>query len=59
MGYCFIGQDVKIAAIQLFECNLIPLELILECCGFSEQTWYCILALWRETGDVINPKPSL
>jgi transposase len=59
MGYRFISRDVKIAAIRLYERDLIPLHLILDCCDFSERTWYRILQLYRETGDVINPKPSL
>ena len=24
------------------------------CCGVSESTWYRVLKLWRETGDVVN-----
>ena len=59
MGFRFISRDVKLAAIRLVERDLIPLEVVLDCCGFSERTWYRVLALWRETGDVINPKPSL
>ena len=59
MVYHFISQDVKLAAICLIERDLIPLEVVLECCDISERTWYRVLALWRRTGDVINPKPSL
>jgi transposase len=54
-----IGRDVKIAAIRLYERELLSLDNILDCCGFSERTWYRILKLWRETGDVINPNRSL
>src|SRR6266487_2241903 len=54
-----IGRDVKIAAIRLFECNLLELDDILDCCGFSERTWYHILKLWRQTGDVVNLDTSL
>ena len=59
MVYRFISRDVKLAAICLIERDLIPLEVVLECCDISERTWYRVLALWRRTGDVINPKPSL
>ncbi|KAF8224519.1 hypothetical protein L208DRAFT_1310836, partial [Tricholoma matsutake] len=38
---------------------LVALDDILDCCGFSEQTFYRILKLWKETGDVINPRKSL
>ena len=59
MGFRKVSHDVKIAAIKLFECNLLELNDILDCCGFSERTWYRILKLWRETGDVIKPSHSL
>ncbi|KAF8230737.1 hypothetical protein L208DRAFT_1072033, partial [Tricholoma matsutake] len=35
------------------------LDDILDCCDFSECTFYHILKLWRETGDVINARQSL
>jgi transposase len=59
MVFCKISRDVKIAAIKLFEHDLLELHDILHCCGFSERTWYHILKLWRETGDVIKPSQSL
>ena len=55
--YHAISRDVKIAAIQLAERQLLPLNDILLCCGFSRRTFYRILKLWRETGDVINNLP--
>jgi len=58
-GFRFVSRDVKIAAINLFDRELLPLHIILEICGFSVRTWYRVLKLWRDTGDVINPKPSL
>jgi len=54
MAFCKISHDVKRAAIRLYERNLLSLEDILSCCGFSESTWYRVLKLWRETGDVVN-----
>jgi hypothetical protein len=59
MGFRFISRQVKIAAIKLFERNLLPLEVILDVCDFSERTWYHISRLWHKTGDVVNPKPTL
>ncbi|KAH7908408.1 hypothetical protein BJ138DRAFT_1012873, partial [Hygrophoropsis aurantiaca] len=53
------SRDVKIAAIKLFEHDLFHLSDILECCGFSERTWYRILKLWHETGDVVKPEESI
>ncbi|KAF8500286.1 Homeodomain-like protein, partial [Russula emetica] len=59
MGYHRISRDVKIAAIKLYEQDLLSLDNILDCCGFSERTFYRILKLWRETGDVIHLSRSL
>ncbi|OAX40795.1 hypothetical protein K503DRAFT_841438 [Rhizopogon vinicolor AM-OR11-026] len=58
MPFRKISRNVKLAAIQLHQCDLLPLCDIFECCGFSERTWFHILKLWRETGDVINRQPS-
>ena len=53
MGFCHISWDVKIAAIRLYEQDL------LHSCGFSLSTFYCVLKLWHETGDVIKPSTKL
>ncbi|KAG2365884.1 hypothetical protein BDR07DRAFT_1353220 [Suillus spraguei] len=58
MGFRKISRDVKLAAIQLHERNLLSLRDILDSCEFSERTWFRILRLWRETGDVVNYQPS-
>ncbi|KAG2100512.1 hypothetical protein BD769DRAFT_1367983, partial [Suillus cothurnatus] len=42
------------AAIHLYEHNLLNLQDILNCCGFSQWTWYHVLRMWRDTGDVAN-----
>jgi transposase len=55
MGFHKISADCKLAAIRLFETNQLSLETILECCGFSERTWYRIRELWRNTGNVVRP----
>ncbi|KAG1744563.1 uncharacterized protein EDB91DRAFT_1123055 [Suillus paluster] len=52
MGFRKISRDVKLAAIRLHERNLLSLRDILDCCGFSRCTWFRILKLWHETGDV-------
>ena len=54
MVFRAIHRDVKIAAIQLSEQQLLPLNDILLCCGFSWSTFFRILKLWQETGNVIN-----
>jgi transposase len=59
MGFRKISRDCKIAAIRLFELGHLPLDDILHCCGFSERTWYRILKLWNETGDVVKPGKPL
>jgi hypothetical protein len=57
--YRTISRDVKIAAIKLFERHLLSLDDILDCCGFSERTWYRVIKLWRATGDVLSDSRSL
>jgi transposase len=59
MGYHRISCDVKIAAIKLYEQDLLSLDNILDCCGIFECTFYWILKLWRETEDVIHPSRIL
>ena len=59
MGYRKISRDVKIAAVRLYEHGLLDLNDIPDCCGFSRRTWYCVMKLWCETGDVIPEAQSL
>ena len=47
MGFHHISRDVKLAAIRLYQLDLLSLEDILQSVGFSERTFYRILALWR------------
>jgi transposase len=54
MPYRKISRDIKLAAIRLYERELLSLDDILDCVGFHERTFYRILALWRETGDVVR-----
>ncbi|KAG1789533.1 uncharacterized protein HD556DRAFT_1493056, partial [Suillus plorans] len=57
MPFRKISCDVKLAAIRLHERELLSLADILDCCRFSERTWFHILKLWQETGDVVDPQP--
>jgi len=57
--YRKISRDVKVAAVRLYERQLLSLDDILDSCGFSERTWYRVLKLWRHTGDVVPPNSSL
>jgi transposase len=52
MGFRVISRDIKRAAIRLYERELLDAEDIQDCCGISRRTWYRILKLWRETGDI-------
>jgi len=42
------------AAIRLYECDLLPLMDILDCLRMSEWTFYWVLSLWNNTGDVVQ-----
>ena len=59
MPFRFVSRDVRIAAIRLYKHELLDLDDILDCCGFSERTWYRMKRLWRETGDVVAKHKSL
>lgn len=55
MPFRKISRDLKLAAMNLYERELVSLDDILDCVGFSKRTFYRVLNLWRETGDVIKP----
>jgi len=59
MGYHFISRDLKLAAIRMYENGVLDLDDILHSLQFSHRTFYRILKLWRETGDVVKPGKSL
>ncbi|KAG1785611.1 uncharacterized protein HD556DRAFT_1435081 [Suillus plorans] len=50
MPFHKISRDVKLAAVNLYEREILSLEQILECVEFSERTFWRILKLWRENG---------
>ena len=54
MPYRQISRDLKLAAMNLYDRELISLDDTLDCVGFSERTFYRVLRLWRETGDVVK-----
>ena len=55
MGYHKISADVKMAAIRIYEMDLMPLENILAIVNFSEQTWWHTLKCYRTTGNIKPP----
>ena len=59
MGYQQISRDVKLAAIQLYTRDLLSLDDIRQCCGFSLHTFYWIWRLWQTTGDVVHHSATL
>ena len=54
MLYCKISKDLKMTKIRLYECDLLPLVDILDCLGMSEHTFYWVLELWNNTGDIVR-----
>lgn len=56
MGNRKISRDLKVAAVKMYERDLLPLCDILDCVGFSRATFFRILHLWRETGDVVKQR---
>ena len=56
MGNHRISPDIKLAAIRLYEHRLLSLHQILECVGFSRRTFFRILSLFNETGEVAKPR---
>lgn len=58
MPFRKISRDVKLAAVNLHQQNILSLEQILDCVGFSESTFWRILKLWQDTGDVVQHRYS-
>ena len=56
MPFCKISRDLKLAVIRLYEREILPLWDILDIMHLSWRTFFCILKLWRETGDVVTHK---
>lgn len=54
MGNRRISDDLKVAAMNLYDRRLLSVRDILDCVGFSRRTFLCVRKLWRETGWVSN-----
>ncbi|KAJ7668086.1 hypothetical protein B0H17DRAFT_950140 [Mycena rosella] len=54
-----IDRGAKLAAMNLFERDILPLDDILDIVGFSESTFWRTRKLWNETGDVTRPREGL
>ncbi|KAG1774923.1 hypothetical protein EV702DRAFT_973892, partial [Suillus placidus] len=54
-----ISHDLKLAAVNLFERNLLTIRRIVNCVSFTERTFWCIMKLWQETGDVVRHNTGL
>ncbi|KIJ96794.1 hypothetical protein K443DRAFT_75646, partial [Laccaria amethystina LaAM-08-1] len=55
MVYRKISADVKLAAMRLYEQNILTLDQILDCVGFSERTFWRVWKIYGLTGDVEPP----
>ncbi|KJA25110.1 hypothetical protein HYPSUDRAFT_102826, partial [Hypholoma sublateritium FD-334 SS-4] len=47
MPYRTISRDLKLAAVRLYEREILPLDDILDIMAFSRRTFFRILRLWR------------
>jgi len=56
MPFCKISCDLKLAVIRLYEREILPLGDILDIMHLSRRTFFRILKLWRETGNVVTHK---
>ncbi|PPR00637.1 hypothetical protein CVT26_012330 [Gymnopilus dilepis] len=54
MAFRKIPREIKIAAIQMYQANLLPLAIILDFLDFSYATFYRAYGLWLKTGDVVR-----
>jgi len=54
MPYWKISKDIKIAAMHLYEDNILSKPAILDYLQISSQTFDQILALWNAMGDIVR-----
>jgi hypothetical protein len=52
--YNTISPNVKLTASQVWEQALLDLPDILNCCQFSQATFYHVVKLWRKAGNIIS-----
>lgn len=53
MPFRKISRDLKLAAVRLYEREVLPLYDILDIMGFSRRSFLRVMKLWRKTGDVV------
>ena len=58
MVFRYISTDVKLAAVRIYENNLMELDDILAFLNMSESMFFHTLQLYRETGNVEHPKST-
>src|SRR6267154_4085104 len=56
MPYRSISDNLKHAAIRLYDRQILPMTDILDAVGFSRPTLFRVLKQYRETGHVSKPK---
>jgi hypothetical protein len=49
-----ISKDVKVAAMRMYDADLLPLGTILDFLDMSRRTFFRVRTLWIETGDVVR-----
>ena len=54
MPYREISKDIKIAAMRLYEDDILSKLAILDYLNISSRTFDCVLALWNATGEVVR-----
>jgi len=56
MPYYDISDDLKHAAIHLYDKQILPMTNILDAVGFSHLTFFHVLKQYHKTGHVSNFK---
>jgi transposase len=54
MPFRKVSRDIKIAAMRLYEDDILSKAAILDYLAFSTRTFDRVLALWNATGDVVR-----
>jgi transposase len=54
MPFRKISKDLKVAAMRMYDADLLPLATILDFLNMSRRTFFRVRALWIETGDVVR-----
>ena len=54
MPFRKISKDLKVAAMRMYDADLLPLPTILDFLDLSRRTFFRVRALWIETGDVVR-----